>query len=137
MFILAKNKLPVQEIYPKMIQFLSDEMEEPVTRQYLQSSAKNATYESSGSCAFCFSFLHFFLLCFIFSFSRFLFEQHKRSVFCCSKWYCTLCRLSNICCKKGNDWCFYWLLWWNFEIFQPKFHLTGICIIYKLGILIE
>ena len=34
-------------MYPKMIRFLSDE---PVLRQYLESSAKNATYESSDSC---------------------------------------------------------------------------------------
>ena len=33
-------------MYPKLIRFLSDEMEEPVLRQHLESSAKNATYES-------------------------------------------------------------------------------------------
>ena len=47
---LARNNLPVKEMYHKMIRFLSDEMEEPVLRQYLESLAKNATYESSGSC---------------------------------------------------------------------------------------
>ena len=47
---LARNSLPVKEMYPKMIQFLSDEMEEPLLRQYLESSSKNATYASSDSC---------------------------------------------------------------------------------------
>ena len=47
---LARNNLLVKEIYPKMIRFLSDEMEEPLLRQYLESSAKNATYASSDSC---------------------------------------------------------------------------------------
>ena len=47
---LARNNLPVKEMYPKMIRFLSDEMEEPALRQYLESSAKNATHESSDSC---------------------------------------------------------------------------------------
>ena len=37
-------------MYLKIIRFLSDEMEEAVLRQYLESSAKNATYESSDSC---------------------------------------------------------------------------------------
>ena len=37
-------------MYPKMIRFLSNEMEEPVIRQYLEPSAKNATYGSSDSC---------------------------------------------------------------------------------------
>ena len=43
-----------------MIQFLSEEMEEPVIRQYLESAATNATNESSGSCVFFFSFSNFF-----------------------------------------------------------------------------
>ena len=37
-------------MYPKMIWFLSDQIEEPILRQYLQSSAKSTTYESSDSC---------------------------------------------------------------------------------------
>ena len=47
---LARTNLPVKEMYSKMIPFLSDEMEVPVLRQYLESSAKNAAYESSDSC---------------------------------------------------------------------------------------
>ena len=47
---VARNNLSVKEMYPKMIWFLSDKTEETVLRQYLESSAKNATYESSDSC---------------------------------------------------------------------------------------
>ena len=47
---VARNNLSVKEMYPKMIWFLSDKTEETVLRQYLESSAKNATCESSDSC---------------------------------------------------------------------------------------
>ena len=47
---LARNNLPVKELYPKMIKFMADEIEEPVTKQYLTSAAQNATYDSSDSC---------------------------------------------------------------------------------------
>ena len=47
---LARNNLPVKELYPKMIFFLSNEMEEPVISQYLNTAARNATYDSSDSC---------------------------------------------------------------------------------------
>ena len=69
---LARLNLPINEMHPKMIRILSDEMKEPVLR-------------------------------FIFSFSKFLFKKHNLSAYCCSKWCCTLCRRSNICCTKGND----------------------------------
>ena len=39
---------------------------------------------------------------------------------------------SNICFRKGNYLCFYWLFWWNFELFCARFHLTGMCIIRKV-----
>ena len=41
---LACNNLSVKELYPKMVEFLSGEMEESVIKQYLDSAAKNATY---------------------------------------------------------------------------------------------
>ena len=47
---LARNNLSVKELYPKMIEFLSEEMEEPVIKQYLDSAAKNATYTGKDSC---------------------------------------------------------------------------------------
>ena len=47
---LARNNLPVKELYPKVIAFLAEEIEEPVIKQYLKSAARNSTYESSDSC---------------------------------------------------------------------------------------
>ena len=47
---LARNNLPDKKMYPEMMRFLSDEIEEPIVRRYLESSAKNATYKSSDSC---------------------------------------------------------------------------------------
>ena len=46
---LARNNLPVKELYPKMVEFLSEEMEEPAIKQYLDSAAKNATYAVKDS----------------------------------------------------------------------------------------
>ena len=47
---LARNNLSVKELYPKMVAFLSNELEEPVIKQYLESAAKNATYDGKNSC---------------------------------------------------------------------------------------
>ena len=47
---LARNNLPVKELYDKVIKFLAEELEEPVIKQYLETAARNATYESSSSC---------------------------------------------------------------------------------------
>ena len=47
---LACNNLPVKELYPKMITFLSDEINEPVIKQYLETCPKNTAYDSSNSC---------------------------------------------------------------------------------------
>ena len=35
--LLARNNLSVKELHPKMVEFLSEEMEEPVIKQYLDS----------------------------------------------------------------------------------------------------
>ena len=47
---LACNNLSVKELYPKMIKFLSDEINEPVIKQYLETCPKNTAYDSSNSC---------------------------------------------------------------------------------------
>ena len=47
---LARNSLPVKELYPKMIKFLSGEINEPVIKQYLEVFPKNASYDSTDSC---------------------------------------------------------------------------------------
>ena len=47
---LAANNLPVKELYPKLVGFLADDIEEPVVKQYLDTCKKNATYQSSNSC---------------------------------------------------------------------------------------
>ena len=50
MHFLACNNLPVKELYPKMIRFLSDEINEPVITQYLETCPRNAAHNSSDSC---------------------------------------------------------------------------------------
>lgn len=47
---LAHNNLSVKDLYPKMVELLSEEMEEPVIKQYLHGAAKNATYTGKDSC---------------------------------------------------------------------------------------
>ena len=47
---LARNNLPVKELYPKMIKHLSDEINEPIVKRYLETYPKNAAYDSSDSC---------------------------------------------------------------------------------------
>ena len=46
---LAHNNIPVKKLYLKMIKFLSDEINEPVIKQYLETCLKNAAYDSSNS----------------------------------------------------------------------------------------
>ena len=50
MHLLACNNLPVKELYPKMIRFLSGEINEPVITQYLETCPRNAAHNSSDSC---------------------------------------------------------------------------------------
>ena len=47
---LARNDLPVKQLYPKMIDFLSTELEEPILKQYFENCPKNATYTSHETC---------------------------------------------------------------------------------------
>ena len=47
---LAANNLPVKELYPKLVSFLADDIEEPVVKQYLDTCKKNVTYQSLDSC---------------------------------------------------------------------------------------
>ena len=39
---IACNNWPVKELYPKMVKFLSDEINEPVIKQYLEMCSQNA-----------------------------------------------------------------------------------------------
>ena len=43
---LARNNLPVKSQYPKMINFLSYELEEPIIKQYLDNCPSNTSYTS-------------------------------------------------------------------------------------------
>ena len=43
---LAASNLPVTELYPKLVSFLVDDIEEPFVKQYLDTCKKNATYQS-------------------------------------------------------------------------------------------
>ena len=47
---LAWNNLPVKSLYPKMINFLSYELEEPIIKQYLDNGPRNASYTSHETC---------------------------------------------------------------------------------------
>ena len=47
---LAHNNLPVKELHPKMIRFLSDEINETMVKHYLETCPKNAAYDSSDFC---------------------------------------------------------------------------------------
>ena len=47
---LACNDLPVKELYLKMIKFLSDEINQPVNEQYLETCVKYDVCDSSNSC---------------------------------------------------------------------------------------
>ena len=47
---LARNNLAVKELYPKVTSFLTNELHEPIIKQYLEKCPKNAAYDSSDSC---------------------------------------------------------------------------------------
>ena len=47
---LARNNLPVKNLYQKFIEFLSNELEEAIIKQYLENCSKNATYKSHEKC---------------------------------------------------------------------------------------
>ena len=47
---LARNNLAVKFLYPKFIDFLANELEEPIMKQYLETCPKNATYTSHETC---------------------------------------------------------------------------------------
>ena len=47
---LARNNLPVKSLYQKFIEFLSNELEERIIKQYLENCSKNATYKSHETC---------------------------------------------------------------------------------------
>ena len=46
---LARNNLAVKFLYPKFTDFLANELEEPIMKQYLETCPKNATYTSHDS----------------------------------------------------------------------------------------
>ena len=58
---LARNNLSVKSLYPKMIEFLSEELEEPIRKQYLDYCPKSATYTSHETCDSLLSSLDSFL----------------------------------------------------------------------------
>ena len=118
-----------------MMQFLLDEREEHVIKQYLESSAKNETISLNS------------------------YLRNNLAVYCFSNWYCTLCwRKETFAARKEMvgvfigyttpqvskyrvfaDLCFLVsglfsrsAFWLNFGIFYVRFHLIGICIILEV-----
>ena len=47
---LSRNNLALKRLYPKFVEFLSSELQEPIIKQYLDTCAKNATYISHETC---------------------------------------------------------------------------------------
>ena len=43
---LGKHILPIKKLYPVLLYFLAFDLEEPITKQYLENCPKNATYDS-------------------------------------------------------------------------------------------
>ena len=43
---LGKHNLPIKELYTALLHFLAFDLEEPITKQYLENCPKNATYDS-------------------------------------------------------------------------------------------
>ena len=43
---MGKHNLPIKELYPTLLHFLAFDLEEPITKQYLENCPKNATYKS-------------------------------------------------------------------------------------------
>ena len=46
---LGKQNLPIKELYPALLYFLAFNLEEPITKQYLENCPKNATYGSHAT----------------------------------------------------------------------------------------
>ena len=44
--LLRKHNLSIKELYPALLHFLVFDLEEPITKQYLENCPKNATYDS-------------------------------------------------------------------------------------------
>ena len=47
---LKRNNLPVKSFYQKFIEFLSNELKDPIIKQYLENCSENATYKSHETC---------------------------------------------------------------------------------------
>ena len=46
---LGKHNLPIKELYPALLHFLAFDLEEPITKQYLENCPKNSTYNSHAT----------------------------------------------------------------------------------------
>ena len=47
---LGKYNLAIKELFKSLVIFTAFELEEPVTKQYLENCAKNKTYDSHETC---------------------------------------------------------------------------------------
>ena len=47
---LARYNLAIKELYKPLMNFVTFELKEPVTKQYLENCAKNATFDSHETC---------------------------------------------------------------------------------------
>ena len=103
------------------MRFLSDEMEEPFLRQYHESSAKNTTYESSDSCD-----------SFLVSLNSYLKNTTCQRIFAANGVVLFADEATSAARKEMMS-ILYWLFFRSFEIFHVRFHVTGICIIHKIG----
>ena len=47
---LARYNLAIKELYKPLMNFVTFELKEPVTKQYLENCGKNATFDSHETC---------------------------------------------------------------------------------------
>ena len=58
---LGNHNLPIKELYPALLHFPPFDLEEPITKQYLENCPKNGTYDSHATAYFLISALNKFI----------------------------------------------------------------------------
>ena len=91
---LGRSNSPVKFMFPKFTNFLADEMQQPIIKQYLDSCNKNATYTSINSCD---SFLQ--------ALDKF-YSNNANTRIKKKSFYYIYWRV-NFCCQKRNTWYFH------------------------------
>ena len=88
---LGKHNLPIKELYPALLHFLAFDLEEPITKQYLENCPKNATYDSHATANSLISAL-----------TEFYLKRNGHKIQKCF-WCSNICWWSYKCCQKRDD----------------------------------